>query len=169
MMGNVDAVQWLRHDAALLVVFVSDENDYSHPTSTVNNSNAFISWIQAMRETVYVTAIVNQDISVSECPGQFNPSLDVGTDYMDVANHFGGIIIDICADDWTHGVDQASSQLQLVEEIVLDHVPVSATHIEVFVDGFVWPDWTYDSVTNTVTFIIIPPEESLIEVVYNYQ
>ena len=82
---------------------------------------------------------------------------------------FGGVVIDICSDDWTQGVAQASSQLQLVEEIKLDHVPVSDQHIEVFVDGIIWPDWTYDSATNFLTFTVIPPEESLIEVVYNYQ
>ena len=64
---------------------------------------------------------------------------------------------------------QASNQLQLVEEIKLDYVPVSDAHIEVFVDGAIWIDWTYDSATNIITFTVIPPEDALIEVVYNYQ
>ena len=169
MTSNTDALQWMRHDAALLVVFVSDENDYSYPGTQVNSPTSFISWIQAIRETVYVTAIVNQGVTVSECPGQFNPSLDVGLKYMDVANYFGGVIVDICAEDWTSGVAQASNQLQLVEELKLDYVPVSDAHIEVFVDGAIWTDWTYDLTTNIITFTVIPPEESLIEVVYNYQ
>ena len=87
---------------------------------------------------------------------------------MDVANFFGGTIIDICTEDWSQGVAQASNQLQLFEEIKLDYVPVSSSHIEVFVDGSIWTDWTYDAVTNTVLFTVIPPEEALIEVVYNY-
>ena len=56
----------------------------------------------------------------------------------------------------------------LPEEIKLEHVPVSDQHIEVFVDGAVWADWTFDATTNIVTFTVVPPEESLIEVVYNY-
>jgi hypothetical protein len=165
MSQNIDAYQWLRSDAALLVVFVSDEDD----RSIGFDGQAFINWIRMTRETVYVTAIVNQDVSVSECPGQFSAVLDVGDEYMDVANYFGGVIIDICSDDWSQGVAQASSQLQLVEEIKLEYVPVSDQHIEVFVDGVIWPDWTFDVTTNIVTFTVIPPEESLIEVVYNYQ
>ncbi|HBQ58174.1 MAG TPA: hypothetical protein DD671_00705 [Balneolaceae bacterium] len=165
MTQNIDAYQWLRSDAALLIVFVSDEDD----RSVGFDGQAFIDWVRLIRETVYVTAIVNQDVSVSECPGHFSAANDVGIEYMDVANYFGGVVIDICSEDWTQGVAQASQQLQLVEEIKLDHVPVSDQHIEDFVDGAVWPDWIFDSVTNVVTFTVIPPEESLIEVVYNYQ
>ena len=166
---NIDALQWLRHDAALLIVFVSDENDHSHPASSINDPTSFISWVQNYRETVYVTAIVNQDVSISECPSQFNPNLDVGIAYMDVANYFGGVIIDICAEDWSQGVAQASSQLQLVDEIKLDYVPVSDQHIEVFVRGVIWNDWIYDATSNTIFFTVTPTEDSLIEVVYNYQ
>ena len=108
--------------------------------------------------------LITSSLSIIFC--RQSPYFSAAKFCLNVSKRF---IIDICSEDWSHGVDQASSQLQLVEEIVLDHVPVSATHIEVFVDGFIWPDWTYDSVTNTVTFTIIPPEESLIEVVYNYQ
>ena len=122
-----------------------------------------------MRETVHATAIVNQDTTISECPGTFSQANDVGDEYMAVANHFGGVVIDICSDDWSAGVAQASNQLQLVEEVVLDHIPVSDQHIEVFVNGSLWTDWTYDATVNTVYFTVIPPEESLIEVVYNYQ
>ena len=50
--------------------------------------------------------------------------------------------------------------------MVLDHTPVSDQHIEVFVDGILWTDWTYDATVNTVYFTVIPPEKSLIEVVY---
>jgi hypothetical protein len=88
---------------------------------------------------------------------------------MDIANYFGGVIIDICAEDWSHGVAQASNQLQLVEKIELVHIPVSDQHIEVFVNGAIWTDWVYDSASNIINFTVIPPEESLIEVVYNYQ
>jgi hypothetical protein len=161
MNANLDAYQWLRPDAALLIVFVSDEDDWS--------VQDFITWVSLQRDAVYVSAIVNVDPSISECPNTYNHAQDVGHRYMDVANFFGGIIIDICAEDWTQGVAQASQQLQLVEEIALDHVPVSDQHIEVFVDGAIWVDWIYDSATNIIKFTVVPPEESLIEVVYNYQ
>lgn len=160
---NVDAQQWMRPDAALLVVFVSDENDYSYLTSS-----AFISWVQTVRDIVYVTSIVNVDTSISLCPNSFNPNIDVGLKYMDVANYFGGLIIDICESDWSAGVAQAVQQVNLIEEIELDHTPVDLDHIEVFVDNVLWPYWTWDEPNNKIIFTSIPPEDSIITVSYNY-
>jgi len=163
MMLNQDAQQWMRPDASLLVVFVSDENDYSS-----QSASSFISWIQFERQEVYITSIVNVDPTISLCPNDYNPSLDVGLKYMDVATYFSGTIIDICEPDWSAGVAQAVQQINLIEDIQLDYTPVDVDHIEVFVDNVVWTDWTWDEPNNKIIFTTIPPEGSIITVSYNY-
>ena len=160
---NADAAQWMRPDVALLIVFVSDENDYSSQTPA-----QFITWIQYQRPEVFIASIVNVDPTISLCPNDFNPYMDVGVDYMDAANHFLGDVIDICEPDWSSGVNQAIQQVQYYEEIGLDHTPVDLDHIEVLVDNIVWTDWTWDEPNNKIVFTTIPPEGSIITISYNY-
>jgi len=163
ILENADAAQWMRPDVSLLIVFVSDENDYSSQSSA-----QFISWIQYQRPEVFIASIVNVDPTISLCPNDFNHYLDVGIDYMDAANHFVGDIIDICEPDWSSGVNQAIQQVQYYEEIRLDHTPVDVDHIEVLVDNVVWTDWTWDEPNNKIVFTTIPPEGSIITISYNY-
>ena len=162
MTQNTDALQWMRHDVALLIIFVSDENDSSSLTAT-----QFIQWVQYQRDEVYITSIVNVDTTVSLCPNSYG-MWDIGTDYMDVANHFSGIVIDICETDWTSGVTQAAQQVHLIDEIQLDHTPVDIDHIEVLVDNVLWTDWSWDQANNKIIFSVMPPEGSIITVSYNY-
>ena len=160
---NTDAHQWMRPDVALLIIFVSDENDSSGQTSA-----QFINWVSYQRPEVFVTSIVNVDPLISLCPSQFNHNLDVGLDYMDVTNHFYGTVIDICEPDWTSGVAQAAQQVQFIDEVHLDYTPVDIDHIEVFVDNVLWTDWSWDQANNKIVFSIRPPEGSIITVSYNY-
>ena len=160
---NQDASQWMRPDVALLIVFVSDENDSSQQTPS-----QFITWIGYQRSEVFITSIVNVDINTSLCPNDFNPNYDVGLDYMSVTNHFFGDVIDICEPDWSSGVNQAIQQVQYYDEIGLDYTPVDIDHIEVLVDNVLWTDWTWDEPNNKIIFTTIPPEGSIITISYNY-
>jgi len=162
MTQNLDALQWMRPNVALLIIFVSDENDSSNQTSS-----QFIQWVQYQRTEVYVTSIVNVDPATSLCPSEYS-NWDIGTDYMDIANYFSGITIDICETDWTSGVTQAAQQVHLIDEIQLDYTPVDVDHIEVLVDNVVWTDWTWDEPNNKIIFSVMPPEGSIITVSYNY-
>ena len=159
---NVDASQWMRNDVALLIIFVSDEDDSSNQTA-----NQFIQWVQYQRSEVYVTSIVNVDTTTSLCPNTYG-MWDVGTDYIDIANYFSGIVIDICETDWTSGVTQAAQQVHLIDEIQLDYTPVDLDHIEVLVDNAVWTDLSWDQTNNKIIFSVMPPEGSIITVSYNY-
>ena len=162
MHNNTYAQNWMRPDAALLVVFVSDENDQSGHTV-----QDFINWLSVVRNEVFIASIVNVDPSVSVCPGYYNP-IEIGLKYMDLTNYFGGQIIDICSPDWSSGVSQVAQQVQLIEAVPLDFTPVSVDHIEVFVDNVLYPDWTWDEPSNSIIFTVTPPEDSIITISYNY-
>tara|TARA_Y100001963_G_scaffold157758_1_gene254914 strand:- start:2190 stop:3248 length:1059 start_codon:yes stop_codon:yes gene_type:complete len=169
MITNPYSSTWMRPDAGLLVVFVSDEEEQSddHFIDTVD----FISWYRAMRGgSVFVASIVNHDASESLCD---SPPLyiDVGTRYMDAANAFGGNIIDICNEDWSAGVADAAASIEPHESWPLTHNAI-ADSVRVFINGSVVEPgmltWIYSETDNTVYFTTIPSGSSLVEIGYRY-
>ena len=166
MVDNSYNHTWLRQDAGLLVVFVSDEDEQSNHqfTSTHSGLYDFINWYGHVRSSVFVASIVNVPASESVCA--WGPhSINVGDRYIDATNHFGGTVVDICSTDWAPGVLAATQQVQPHEYWELTHTPIADTLI-VFVDFVEFVDWAYDALNNTVQFGVIPPEGSLVEIGY---
>ena len=159
---------WLREDAALLVVFVSDEDEQS--SSQFSSTNAglqeFIQWYGNQRQSVYMASIVNVDLADSVCTGWTNLQ-DVGDRYIDATTAFGGVVVDICEEDWSPGVAAASSQVEPYEEWPLTYTPIEDTLI-VFEDGVPMADtdWIYNAITNSVEFLVVPYEGALVEIGY---
>ncbi|MGI9554587.1 MAG: hypothetical protein ACR2M6_01330, partial [Vampirovibrionia bacterium] len=93
---------------------------------------------------------------------------NIGMKYMDAVNYFSGIIVDICEEDWSAGVADATQKIEPFEEIELTHEPYTKT-IVVFEDGRLMDTakWTYIEADNTVEFDIIPDEGVLVEIAYS--
>jgi len=157
---------WLRPGAGLLVVFVSDEEEQSSRdfTSNLAGLQDFINWYGAQRSSVFLASIVNVPASESVCP--YPPSsYYVGDRYISATNSHGGVVVDICSEDWAPGVQAATAQVEPHEEWELTYTPIEDTLI-VFVDFMEFVDWTYDALSNTVQFDTMPPEGSLVEIGY---
>jgi len=161
MFSNPYAPTWMRHDAALLVVFVSDEEDQSSMTVT-----EFTTWYSNARQNVYLASIVNVDPADSLCP-QGNPVF-IGYDSMEATRYFGGVIVDICSDDWSPGVTDASIQVEPYESYELSHIPADMDSIRVFIDGVPNNDWHFVRTENVIYFDIIPEPGVLVEMAYDY-
>ena len=163
LINNTYAQTWLRYDAALLVVFVSDEEEQSDdhfPTV-----DGFVSWYQGLRSgSVFLSSIVNLDPSESLCNSS---SAHAGDRYIEATNHFAGQIIDICFEDWSAGVVDAASRLEPYEHIELTYEPIEES-IRVFINGNLNYDWYYSSTDNTIYFTVIPGGNDLVEVGYRY-
>ena len=159
---NPYASTWMRHDAALLVVFVSDEDDQS---DHMNLASDFISWYTARRfGNVFLASIINVDPADTACTSTY-PISYTGIRYMDVTSQLFGTIIDICSPDWTAGVDDATVQIEPITDIQLSYEPVPET-IRVFVSGALYFDWSYDATSNSVNFLVVPAGGLLVEVGY---
>lgn len=159
---NPYAASWMRPDAALLVVFVSDEDDQS---DELNTAPEFINWYSARRfGNVFLASIVMHEDDVSVCDDDHYGS-QPGKTYIEATSMLFGTVVDICADDWTPGVTDATSQIEPYESITLSQAPVPQT-IRVFVDQQLNTDWTYDQATNTVHFTVTPGGGLLVEVGY---
>jgi len=157
---------WLREDAGLLVVFVSDEEEQSQVqfNGALTYPNDFINWYASQRNSVFLASIVNVDPAESVCP--YAPSsYYTGERYIEATNAFAGTVVDICSADWAPGVQAAANQAQPHEEWELTYTPIEDTLI-VFVDFVEFHDWIYDILSNTVGFTTIPPEGSLVEIGY---
>jgi len=156
------ASTWMRWDAALLIVFVSDEEEQSNTEFPAVSD--FISWLDTIRSNAYVSSIVNLDPAESTCNGN---SMYTGARYMDATNHYGGVVIDICSEDWSTGVRDASAQIEPYESIELTHEAITDS-VRVFANGIIYTDWHYDASDNTVYFDVVPDAGVLIEVGYRY-
>lgn len=156
------AATWLRSDAALLVVFVSDEEEQS--TTTFPSVSDFTTWYSSLRQSVFLSSIVNLHPDNSLCNSN---SAYEGARYIEATNVYSGTIIDICSDDWSTGVRDASVQLEPYESLILTHVPVEDS-IRVFANGELYHDWHYDASDNTVYFDVVPGSGVLIEIGYRY-
>jgi|TARA_R110000824_G_scaffold152600_1_gene323890 hypothetical protein len=156
---------WMRPEAGLLVVFVSDEeeqSDVEYP-SPAN----FLSWYGSLRMgSVFMASVVNLEPSISLCDSPPRP-LDVGERYMEATGVLGGIIVDICDSDWSAGVTDATHSVDPYENIVLSH-KAEVDSIRVFVNSLLSHDWYYQESDNTVYFTIIPNAGQLVEVGYRY-
>ena len=156
------ASTWMRWDAALLIVFVSDEEEQS--TTAFPTVSDFTHWLDPLRTNIYMSSIVNLDPKESTCNAN---SVYTGQRYMDATGQYGGVIIDICSEDWSTGVRDASAQVDPYESIGLTHEPVEGS-VRVFANGVLYNDWHYDSYDNTVYFDVIPDAGVLIEIGYRY-
>lgn len=163
IMFNPYAGTWLRHDAAMLIVFVSDEEEQSNMYFSDHYDYMF--WQKAYRANSFIASIINLAPADSDC----NPiDINTGYRYMDATNFFSGQVIDICSEDWSAGVNDASEQVTPYEWYDLTHTPLDSNYIFVFVNGELYGDWHHVDAENRVYFDIIPPANSLVEIAYNY-
>jgi len=165
--NNSYAQTWLRSDAALLVVFVSDEEEQSN--DYMIDVDDFTSWYGGLRYgSSYVASVVNVAQEDSVCASTPSP-INIGDRYMEATDHFGGVIVDICSEDWSPGVTDASNSLEPHEYWELTHIPSHEETIRVFHDGALNWDWYYEPSTNTVEFTVLPGGNVLVEIAYHYE
>ena len=164
-MGNGYAGTWMREDAALLIVFVSDEEEQSY--SNFPNTSDFVNWITAQSEYVFVSSIVQLEEGDTICEPA--APINEGKRYIEASDALPGQKIDICSEDWSQGVADAGTQVTQFDYWELSHVPLYNDRIYVFIDGIPNYDWYYEPAENRVYFNTMPSEKSLVEIAYYYQ
>lgn len=154
------AQTWLRNDAAILVVFVSDEEEQSGMLVS-----EFTSWYENLRNSIYASSIVNVDAANSMCTSTPS-SINIGYRYIEATSYFKGNVIDICSSDWSSGVAEATSRIEPYEHYTLSHLPYEDT-VAVFQNGAPTSTWYYEPLDNTVYFDEAPAEGALLEIGYS--
>lgn len=165
MNNNPYALTWMRPEAGLLVVFVSDEEEQSYDNYPAVSD--FMGWYMMQRMgSVFMASIINHDPITSLCTYPPSP-YDVGDRYIEATNMLGGVIMDICDSDWSPGVTDATNSIEPIEQVELTH-KAEADSIRVFINGSLNYDWYYQESDNTVYFTIIPSAGQLVEIGYRY-
>ncbi|MCK6547495.1 choice-of-anchor D domain-containing protein [Myxococcota bacterium] len=148
---------FLRQDAVLSIIFLSDEMDQS-PSSVDFYTNFFLS-IKGFRNTNLFTASAIVGDTPSGCNGA-GGNADDGIRYIEVANRTGGIFQSICTSDWSRSLEELSTTaFGFKSRFFLSNQPVVST-IRVYIDGVEIEgtaaggtvNWTYDYGTNSLNF-----------------
>jgi hypothetical protein len=155
------AKTWMRPDAALLTVFVSDEPEQS---STLG-ANDFVWWYENQRDSVFLASIVHVPAAESVCTTMSPGITHIGQEYIEATNYLGGAVVDICNPDWATAVEDATQEIEPFEDYKLKHIPYENT-IAVFVETKPFLDWHYDATDNRIYFDTMPAEGELVEMAY---
>ena len=164
-MGNGYSATWMREDAALLIVFVSDEEEQSY--NNFPNTSDFVNWISNQREYVFASSIVQLSEGDTNC--QPAAPINEGKRYIEASDALPGQKIDICSEDWSQGVADAGTQVTQYDYWELSRIPLYNDRIYIFIDGVPNYDWYYEPAENRVYFNTMPAEKSLVEIAYYYQ
>lgn len=138
-----------REDATLIVIFVSDEPDWSQMWSTYL---PFFNNIKLPGEFIPYGVI-------GDVPGGCNYSWNgyvrtagEGLGYWDLIDYYGGNWYSICATDWGVQLQDLAGQVTSRRSFPLSEAdPIDYT-IEVTVNGQSVYDWSYDAASNSVSF-----------------
>jgi hypothetical protein len=142
---------FLRQDAKLAIVFVSDENDFT--VGIVNDDVSFYeTFFKALKgndpSLLSISAIVAPE-NLGSCP----TASSSGIRYMKLARATGGVVESICTPNWAASLNAIGGNafgprrvFQLTEQ------PSDKSQITVHVNGVPASGWTYDPLTNSVIF-----------------
>lgn len=136
-------VGFLREDAALATIVISDEDD----SSTMSWSN-FVSWYEGLKSDSDMTTFN------AICEGIFFSC----NKYASAADATGGITGDIASSDYASILESISyTSAGMTVSFDLEYEPSSLASMDVSVDGVAVPQdafdgWTYDTNDQSVTF-----------------
>ena len=152
---------FLRDEAALVVVFMGDEDD--HSPDSVDTYVRFLQTrkgeYQPQRMTIYAIA----PTTAAGCP----TSGGAGTRYAEAAARTGGEVLSVCASDYAPLLRSVANKAFSAQ----DRFPLSeqpdAGSISVLVDGVPMASgWTYDGATNSVVFAKAPAPGAKVKISY---
>ena len=148
---------FLRRDAVLSIIFVSDEREQSS-RSIDFYLNFFLS-IKGFRNTNLFSASSISGPENTSCSGP-GGSASNAPRYVSIANRTGGVWQEICSADWSRTLEELSTTaFGFKSRFFLTNQPIINT-IEIVVDGVIVPatgqggtvNWTYDFATNSINF-----------------
>jgi hypothetical protein len=151
---------FLRDEAALVVVFVGDEDDHS-PDSVDTYVRFFQTRkgeFQPQRTTIYAIAPIGTACGTAG---------GAGTRYAEATARTGGEVLSVCAPDYTPLLrNVANKAFSPQDRFPLSELPDPGT-VVVRVNGVpVSSGWRYDGATNTVVFSVSPAPGARVEVTY---
>ncbi|MGQ0503712.1 MAG: choice-of-anchor D domain-containing protein [Myxococcaceae bacterium] len=159
MEQNDGNVGFLRSEARLAIIIVSDEDDAS--AGQVEFYETFFKGLKKDPGRVVVSAIVGT--GPTTCP----TAAGTGYRYLSLANSTGGAVEPICSPNWSAALKNVSSPaFSAKKTFTLEERPGDASQISVEIDGVPATGFTYDATTNSVTVNGNIPVGSRVKITY---
>lgn len=155
---------FLREDARLHVIFISDEADHS-PGFDGGDPEYWKTYTDAIYARVGDPDKLRFSGVVGPAPSGCDGA-EIGTGYVDAIESWGGTVLSIC-DNWDEDVELLVDTTVQYDTFKLSKFPIPES-IEVFVEGAARSSgWTYESTGNAVVFTeSIPVTGENVEVFY---
>jgi hypothetical protein len=154
---------FLRSDAKMVIVYVSDEPDHSVLSSTMSYSDYSAHLLSTKTSSSMIVAHSIVGDYPSGCTT--NGRAEFGAGYYEVTNDLGGTSMSICASDWSVTMEGLARDSLAGIIFALSEVPLEET-LQVIVDGVVSTDWTFDSSINSIILGSAPLDGSSIDINY---
>ena len=157
---------FLREDAKLIVIFVSDEPDFS-----AGGWSSYVPFFDIIKpHGNFIPYGVIGDYP-SGCQYQYGTMLrtaQAGIGYWDLIDHYGGSWYSICASDWGVQLQDLADQVTTRKTFELEEDDPIESTISVYINGQLTIDWLYDATLNAVVFNIgtEPTEGQTIDIEY---
>jgi hypothetical protein len=137
---------FFREDAYLVVIYVSDEKDWSTP-----GWSSYLNFFDGLKEGNFMPFAVIGDPPTG-CTYNWR-NIQYGSGYWDLVDYYGGTYYSICAPDWGSQLQSLGNQVVARSRFTLTEIdPVEET-IKVYVDGEELEEgWRYDTPTNQIVF-----------------
>ena len=156
--------KFLRKDAHLNIVFVSDEDDQSSKTL---QASAFVKYYQSyksLKGLVKVFSIVN--VRTKDPKNYIDES--IGKRYIEASSMTSGLVSDIDEEFYKTLLKMNEKVLTLSESIPLTYRPLDVNSVQVYLDGKLLTNeyWEYDLSNNSIK--LLGPADKKGEVVIEY-
>jgi hypothetical protein len=141
---------FFRDDATLVIIYVSDEPDYS-----TGGWSAYTSHFSSLKDSdrLAMISIIGDYPSGCSYAGPPARTIQYGAGYYDITNYFGGEVLSLCATDWGSQMEDLAETVSSRRTFGLSESDPIEDTIEVYVNGqLVTGTWAYDSADNDVTF-----------------
>ncbi len=157
---------FLRPDANLAIVFLTDEPEHSE-----FDAAHYVSFLQTLKADpgdILVSGIVGDygtgcSNTCEGLPQDAQPS----DKYLDVVTAFSGVAGSICTCDLAPVLDEIGMETtRYIRSFVLSRTPTDSTAIVVYVDGEEVDGWTYVELTNEIVFDTPPLNGAAVVVRY---
>ena len=157
---------FLRDAAKLIIIFVSDEKDWSSKTDL-----EYVTHFKSLKATdsMAVThAVVGDEPDGCSSSTTSWARADYGEGYIEVSDLMGGEFVSLCAEDWGAELEGLAHDSILNRSFELTDIPYEETII-VEVDGSEVTDWAYNDIENSVDFMgaYVPESGTEIEIRYS--
>lgn len=142
-----DCSTWMRPNAILVAIFVSDEPDHSNWSST-----ALTMAFDSIKPNAFVPYGIIGDVP-GGCTGPRGWNILAGMGYWEIIDHYGGDWWSICNQDWGAQMEEVAESITIQTNFPLDHEDPVVETITVYVNGQeTTRGWIYDPTSNSVLF-----------------